>query len=81
MEPHDKLIQIVPVLLTLAVIFLLGHRARLRDRAQHEAWWRRYRENERRTDLQHAWRARFVRYEHETEDEYVARFRSWLYDD
>lgn len=85
MEPHDQLMQLIPGLLFLGIVFFFVHRAsergRLRDRQEHEEWWRRYRENERRTDLQHAWRARFRRYDHESEDEFVERFRSWLYDD
>ena len=81
MEPHDQLIFVLIVGLVFGLMMRASERGRRQDREQNAAWWRRYRERERVTDLQHAWRARFVRYPHESEDEYVARFKSWLYDD
>lgn len=51
---------------------------RRRDARKFEEWWRRYRERERVTKLQFAWRAGFVRLPDETEDELIARFDRWI---
>jgi hypothetical protein len=67
------------MLFLLLLIFAVSERSRQRDKADHERWWRDYRERERITDLQHAWRAGMRQRPDETEDAFVERFKNWLY--
>ena len=76
---ENEVINMIPILLFLVFIFLLSLRARQRDQAECARWWHDYRERERITDLQHAWRAGLRQRPDETEDEFVERFKDWLY--
>lgn len=67
----------VGLLALFAIVFMLSARARRRDRAVHESWWRDYRDRERRSYLQLAWRSGLRRDLDESEDDYIRRFKVW----
>jgi hypothetical protein len=64
---------VVLILIGLGIFAWLANRQHQRDRREYETWWREYREHERITRLQLAWRAGFRQGPGESEEAFVAR--------